>query len=142
MTGSVRLVRCYGLLIGAGLLLEGGALLLLEVLRVAPGNTRHNALHVVWGLAIGALLAISRGQRWTLLVVGGFGVFYTGLAVVGVLVDQPLGLRLGPGENAFHFTVGPLALLLTLRAAVQLSSSSNRSADSVSSAAPNSTTGA
>jgi hypothetical protein len=136
-----RLVRLYGLVVGAGLLLEGGVLLLLDVLRVAPGDTRHNALHVVWGLAILGLLAIRRAPRWTLLVVGLFGVFYTGLALAGVLVDRPFGLLLGPGENVFHFTVGPLALLLTVRAALQLSSNSNRSAASVSSAARGSTSG-
>ena len=122
MTVPVSLVRVYGLIVGAGLLLEGGALLALDVLHIAPGDTRHNALHVVWGLAILTLLAVLRGARSTLLVVGGFGVFYTALAILGVVIDQPFGLRLGPGENAFHFTVGPLALLLSVVGFGQLSS--------------------
>jgi Domain of unknown function (DUF4383) len=137
---SVRLVRLYGLVVGAGLLLEGGALLLAEALRIAPSDPRHNALHVVWGAVILVLLSVHRDARWTILVVGGFGVFYTVLGVVGVLVDQPFGLRLGPGENIFHFVVGPLALLLSARALAQLASSSDSSAESVSSAAPGSTT--
>jgi len=130
---SVRLVRLYGLVVGIGLLLEGGALLLGEALRIAPGDTRHNALHVVWGTIILVLLLTRRDPRTTILVVGTFGVFYTALAVVGVLVDRPFGLLLGPGENAFHFIVGPLALLLSVRAAAQLSSSSDSSAAYVSS---------
>jgi hypothetical protein len=137
----LRLVRRYGLLVGAGLLIEGGALLVLEALRIQAGDTRHNALHVVWGIALLALLSIRREAPWTLAVVGGFGVFYTALAVVGVLVDRPFGLLLGPGENIFHFIVGPLALLLTVAAAVQGSSSSARSADSVSSATSGSPSG-
>jgi hypothetical protein len=41
-----------------------------------------------------------------------FGVFCTALGFAGVMFDDPFGLQLGPGENAFHFTVGliPLAL--------------------------------
>ncbi len=139
MIDSVRLARLYGLVVGFGLLLEGGALLFGDVLHIAPGDTRHNALHVVWGVAILVLLAVRREPRWTVLVVGGFGVFYSALAVIGVLVDQPFGLRLGPGENAFHFIVGPLALLLSARAAAQLSWSSDSNADSVSSSTPGST---
>jgi hypothetical protein len=149
---SARLVRRYGLAVGAGLLLEGGVLLLVDALRLVlpslpftTGDTRHNALHLVWGLAIVVLLAIRRAPRWTILMVGAFGVFYTALAVAGVLVDQPLGLQLGPGENVFHFTVGPLALALSAWAAAQLAaspaSSSASSAPSVSSAAPGSTSG-
>jgi hypothetical protein len=46
-------------------------------------------------------------------------VFYVALAVLGVMLDDPFGLRLGPGENGFHFIVGPAALVvgsLALRA--------------------------
>ena len=47
-----------------------------------------------------------------------FGVFYTALAVLGVVVHHPLGLRLDRGENVFHFIVGrSLALgLVAIRA--------------------------
>src|SRR5215207_8110596 len=150
MLDSARLVRLYGLVVGAGLLFEGGLLLLVDVLRVAlpslpfaTGDARHNALHVFTGLLILGLLVTSRAPRRAILVVGVFGVLYTALAVAGVLVEMPLGLLLGPGENVFHFTVGPLALVLSAWAAVHLaaspSSSSDISAASVSSAAPGST---
>ncbi len=145
MFDSARVVRLYGLVVGAGLLLEGGLLLLLDLLRIAPGDSRHNALHVVWGLAIVGLLAIRPAPRRTLLVVGIFGCFYSALALAGVLVTNPLGLALGPGENVFHFTVGPLALALSAWAAIHLAASPSPSSESsaarVSSAAPGSTAG-
>jgi hypothetical protein len=101
---------------GAGLLLEGGALLLLDrpglALPIATGDARHNALHVVWGIAILIALATNRRPARGSQVALVFGVFYTALAVLGVTVDRPFGLLLGPGENVFHWIVGPLALIL------------------------------
>ncbi len=41
-----------------------------------------------------------------------FGVFYTGLAVLGVIAHHRLGPRLDRGENVFHFIVGPITLAL------------------------------
>jgi hypothetical protein len=41
-----------------------------------------------------------------------FGVFYTALAVLGVAVHHPFGLRLDRGENVFHLLVGPITLAL------------------------------
>jgi hypothetical protein len=100
-----RLVRVYVLALGAGLLLD----------------TRHNLLHVVWGIGLLAIALTpqvrgSRSVAWAAVV---FGVFYVALGVLGVLVDRPFGLLLGPGENAFHFIVGPLAFLLGARALTQ-----------------------
>lgn len=102
------------LVLGAGLLLDGAVLLILNALGVqAPFNVsdvRHNVLHVVSGVI---LLVVSIGSQvramWAALI---FGAFYVALGVLGVTIDQPFGLQLGPGENAFHFTVGPLALVL------------------------------
>ena len=45
-----------------------------------------------------------------------FGVFYTALAFLGLFVHYPFGLHLGPGENVFHFLVGPAALVVGWRA--------------------------
>ena len=139
-----RLVRLYGLGLGAALLLEGGLLLALDALRAtlshvaaalpfATGDVRHNSLHIVWGVVILGLLATSRSARRATIVALVFGVFYTLLGIVGVLVDRPFGLLLGPGENVFHLTVGPLALLLGAWSASYASSSSRSSADTASS---------
>ncbi|HLZ30328.1 MAG TPA: hypothetical protein VKV73_23650 [Chloroflexota bacterium] len=117
-----RLVRVYVLALGGGLLLEGGALLLVNAmalpLPVGTNDTRHNLLHVVWGIGLLAIAATRPGPgstrvAWASLV---FGVFYIALGVLGVLIDRPFGLLLGPGENIFHFVVGPIALLLGARA--------------------------
>jgi hypothetical protein len=43
-----------------------------------------------------------------------FGVFYTALAVLGLAVHHPFGLRLDRGENVFHLLVGPITLALAV----------------------------
>jgi hypothetical protein len=114
----IMLVRAYVLVAGLGLLLEGGGLLVVDRLGLSLGigtnDARHNLLHVVWGIALLGIWLTARGRDptrviWAALV---FGAFYVALGVLGLTIDQPFGLLLGPGENVFHFTVGPLALLL------------------------------
>jgi hypothetical protein len=115
----LRLVRLYVLVLGVGLLLDGALLLVLNGLGVQmpavnTTDTRHNLLHVVSGVA---LLVVSYTARnghemraaWAAVI---FGAFYVALGVLGLTIDQPFGMQLGPGENAFHFVVGPLALVL------------------------------
>jgi hypothetical protein len=111
-----RLVHLYILTLGALLLLEGSALLIVDRLPLSLGftasDTRHNLLHIVWGAGLLGLVLTARASNrvaWAALI---FGLFYLSLAVLGVITDQPFGLQLGPGENIFHFTVGPLALVL------------------------------
>jgi hypothetical protein len=115
----VRLTRLYVAILGAGLLLDGALLLALNALGVSPPtvnttDTRHNLLHVAWGLALLGVFARSGGPHairaaWAALV---FGTFYVALGIVGLTMSQPFGLQLGPGENGFHLLVGPLALVL------------------------------
>ena len=114
-------VRCYLAVLGAVLFLEGAVLLVLGALPadrlpdVAAGmapDPLHNAIHVLWGLAILLLLAFGLKDFGVSVLAVAFGVFYVALGVVGLLVDRPFGLLLGPGENAFHLIVGPAALLL------------------------------
>ncbi len=115
---AVALVRGYVLVLGAGLLIEGGGLLIFDWLGLSAGiptsDTRHNLLHVVWGIALLGIWISARGRAptrviWAALV---FGAFYIALGILGLTIDQPFGLMLGPSENVFHFTVGPLALAL------------------------------
>jgi len=118
LVDPVRLLRLYIWVLGAGLLLDGAALLLVDRLGVpVPVNAtdwRHNLLHVVWGIVLLVISALAKDGHevrvaWAAVV---FGTFYIVLGVLGLTVDQPFGLQLGPGENAFHFLVGPVALIL------------------------------
>ena len=43
-----RLVRGYCFLLGAGLLAEGGGLLILQALNLYSGRRRHNGIHAAW----------------------------------------------------------------------------------------------
>jgi hypothetical protein len=111
-----RIARAYVALLGAALLLDGGVLILLNSLQIAPpgvstGDTPHNLLHVIWGiplLAIGVAGSIKRVVQAAVV----FGTFYVALGLAGLTLHNPFGLQLGPGENVFHLTVGPLALLI------------------------------
>src|SRR5438874_716689 len=103
---------------GADLPLEGAGLLVLDrlgaSLPLTSSDVRHNLLHVVWGVALLGVSFLARGGHdiravWAAVI---FGAFYVALGVLGLTIDHPFGLQLGPGENAFHFTVGPLALVL------------------------------
>ena len=64
--------------------------------------------------AILVLLARGLDHRGCVRLALVFGVFYTGLAVLGVVVHHPLGLRLDRGENVFHLLVGPITLAVGL----------------------------
>lgn len=109
LVDPVRLVQLYIWVLGAGLLLDGGLLMLANWLGVAaPFDTtdwRHNLLHIVWGVALLAVSWLSRDGHpirvaWAAVI---FGAFYVALGVLGLTIDQPFGLQLGPGET--HFTL-------------------------------------
>lgn len=80
--------------------------------RFANADPRHALIHVVWGAAILVLLARGLDNRGCVRLALAFGVFYTGLAALGLVVHHPLGLRLDRGENVFHLLVGPITLAL------------------------------
>jgi hypothetical protein len=118
LVDPVRLMQLYVWVLGAGLLLDGSLLMLVNWLGVpVPVNAtdwRHNLLHIVWGIALLVVSWFGRNGHpirvaWAAVI---FGAFYIALGVLGLTIDQPFGLQLGPGENAFHFVVGPIALIL------------------------------
>jgi hypothetical protein len=74
----------------------------------------HAAIHICWGLALLCVLAVRGDDRTLGRLALVFGVFYTCLAVLGVVVHHPFGLQLGAGENVFHFVVGPATLVVGL----------------------------
>ena len=81
-------------------------------LPVPEPDTLHNAIHVVWGAAIVGLMMRGLSALGASVLALCFAAFYVPLGVLGLLVDRPFGLMLGPGQNAFHFVVGPAALVL------------------------------
>lgn len=85
--------------------------------RFANADPRHAFIHVVWGSLMLVLILRGLDERGCIRVALAFGVFYTALAVLGVFVHHPFGLRLDRGENVFHLLVGPITLALGLLAA-------------------------
>ncbi|MDP9240225.1 MAG: DUF4383 domain-containing protein [Actinomycetota bacterium] len=111
-------------LLGAGLLLlgQGGAGLFVRATGRDPHATTHllsdpahSTIHLVWGLVMLAVL-VRRDERVAERTTLAFGIFYVGLLAAGLFVHHPFGLMIDGGENAFHAVVGPLALLVWLRA--------------------------
>jgi hypothetical protein len=76
----------------------------------------HAWIHILWGVAGLAVLAISRTRESLIRLAVIFGVFYTLLGAWGVLAHHPLNLELDLPENVFHLTAGPLSLLVGLLA--------------------------
>jgi hypothetical protein len=114
-------LRPYLLIVGAALLGQGLVSWALDWTghasnhlpnRFANADPRHAFIHVAWGAAM--LLLAGRGMSETgyVRLTLSFGIFYTALAVLGVAVHHPFGLRLDRGENVFHLLVGPITLAL------------------------------
>lgn len=120
-----QVLAWYLWLVMAGLLLQGSGSLLLDqrpdvqaatpllLATVMNGNPPHAVLHIVWGIAGLAVLALFRTPAAHLRLGLVFGLFYTALGFLGIGVHDPFGMRLMLPENVFHLTVGPLMLLLT-----------------------------
>jgi hypothetical protein len=123
---SAPSLRPYLLILGATLLVQGLLAWLLNATgndsnqlpwRFANSDPRHALIHVVWGAVMLVLLLRGVDERDCIRLALAFGVFYSALAVLGVVVHHPLGLRLDRGENVFHLLVGPVTLALGLLAA-------------------------
>jgi hypothetical protein len=118
-------LRIYLWLLGASLLLQGILSLILRIIHIPPpaftlnsinADPLHATIHIVWGLVMLALLvgAGRSGPRAIAILGQSFGAFYIGLALLGVLIYHPFGLRLDLGENLFHFFIGPTTLVLSI----------------------------
>jgi len=114
------------LVLGAGLVLDGLVFLAVDG---AAGDVNQNALHVVWGAALVGVTLLLRANPstpvWVALVSGAFSV---SLGVLGLTLDQPFGMQIGPGEQIFYFGAGAASLvfggwaLRTINAAAALPS--------------------
>lgn len=117
------LLRRYLLAVGTLLLAQGAVSLLVRASGQDPHATSrllsdpaHATIHVVWGVALLAVIARRAGETveaWTAVV---FGAFYVGLLLLGLAVHHPFGLMIDGKENAFHAVIGPLTLILGLHA--------------------------
>lgn len=83
---------------------------------IMNGNPPHAVLHIAWGIAGLLILFSLRTNRIWLTLGLIFGVFYTLLGFLGIIVHNPFSLRLAWEENTFHLTVGPLMLVLAFLA--------------------------
>ncbi|HVG97274.1 MAG TPA: hypothetical protein VNK05_10255 [Chloroflexota bacterium] len=115
----LRPLRLFLLLTGIALTAQGALSLALaaagavlpDLAQAFVADPRHATLHVLWGLVVLVVLGTRYDDARTLTALTLlFGVFYTALAFLGLFVFRPFGLHLGPGENVFHFVVGPAAL--------------------------------
>ena len=79
---------------------------------VMNGNLPHAILHLGYGLVGLVFLTAQRANGPRIGFAFLFGIFYTSLGFLGIVVMNPFGLRLAWQENVFHLTVGPLMLLL------------------------------
>lgn len=116
-------LRAYLALIGALLLVQGVISVVLHGSRFGTTESthglvtvslRHAAIHVVWGLVLLAVLALRPSEPTLVAAALVFGVFYGALTVLGIVLDDPFGLPLGLGENAFHATIASVAFLAIL----------------------------
>jgi hypothetical protein len=80
---------------------------LLSITQMVPV---HSILHILTGLAALAIL-LRGGERGAFWFAAGFGTFYTGLALFGMITQHPTILRLQPFDHPFHLLLGVWGLL-------------------------------
>jgi hypothetical protein len=118
-----RVLRTYLYVVALGLLAQGVISLALRASGVLPasdtnglftGDAMHATMHTVWGIGVLAALLSGNSARRMVVTALVFAAFYISLGILGVVVDDPFGLMLGPRQNGFHLIVGPLALILAV----------------------------
>ncbi len=122
-TADLLQIYLWGVM--ALLLVQGSGSLLLrlrpDIEAVTPlplatlmnGNTPHAILHIVWGSFGLIYLAALHDLHERLWLSFTFGLFYTSLGFLALVVHDPFGMRLELPENLFHLTVGPVMLVLS-----------------------------
>jgi len=121
---NTRLLRGYLYVLMGGLFLQGVGSLLFRLVPSLPKASpllvrgafgidfSHSWIHIAWGAAGVLILARYRDARTAARLAFTFGVFYTAFGLLGVTIHHPLGLELDVFENTFHFTAGPLTLVI------------------------------
>lgn len=109
LVDPLRLVELIIWVLGAGLLLDGAIMLLVQA-----GDARASVLHGATGCVLLLVSLLARdGQQirvvWASII---FGALYVALGVLGFTLGQPFGLQLGPADHAFHLLVGLAGLVV------------------------------
>jgi hypothetical protein len=81
---------------------------LLSITQMVPV---HSTLHILTGIVALAIL-FRGGERGAFWFAAGFGVFYTGLALFGMITHHPTILQLQPFDHPFHLFLGAWGLLV------------------------------
>jgi hypothetical protein len=71
----------------------------------------HSILHILTGVVALAVLFWG-GERGSLWFAAGFGVFYSGLAVFGMITHHATVFGLQPFDHPFHLFLGVLGVLV------------------------------
>jgi hypothetical protein len=69
----------------------------------------HSSLHILTGIL--ALVVLARGRGGPFWFTVGFGLFYAGLACLGMMTAHPAMLGLQAFDHPFHLFLGALGLL-------------------------------
>lgn len=80
-------------------------------------DPRHSVIHLLFGL-IGAAIGFWQPEGAVPFTVG-FGIFYVALAVFGTFTAIHFGMKLGLSENALHWTLGSIALVIGVAAVLE-----------------------
>ena len=114
--------RFYTAFSGVFLLLQGTSTLLFRLfpaldqtipalLSITQMIPVHSTLHILTSIL--ALMALFQGnQSATFWFAAGFGIFYTSLAVFGMVTHHPTILGLQPFDHPFHLFLGLWGLLV------------------------------
>ncbi|MEO7909261.1 MAG: DUF4383 domain-containing protein [Roseiflexaceae bacterium] len=71
----------------------------------------HSILHILTGVV--ALVVLLRGgERGSWWFAAGFGLFYVGLALFGMITHHPTVLDLQPFDHPIHLSLGVLGLVV------------------------------
>jgi hypothetical protein len=81
---------------------------LLSITQMVPV---HSTLHILTGITALAIL-FRGGERGAFWFAAGFGVFYSGLALFGMITHHPTILKLQPFDHPFHLFLGAWGLLV------------------------------
>jgi hypothetical protein len=81
---------------------------LLSITQMVPV---HSILHILTGITALAIL-FRGGERGAFWFAAGFGTFYTGLALFGMITHHPTILRLQPFDHPIHLLLGAWGLLV------------------------------